>query len=70
VVAFDVKLGSEAWKKALNGSKFKNWPGFADAFSGHIGVQEHGADVSLRNIKIKPLPANAAAESAPVIELK
>jgi outer membrane protein assembly factor BamB len=70
VVAFDVKLGSEAWKKALNGSKFKNWPGFADAFSGHIGVQEHGADVSLRNIKIKPLPATAAAETAPVIELK
>ncbi len=70
VVAFDVKLGSEAWIKALNGSKFKTWPGFAEALDGHIGVQEHGADVSLRNIKIKPLPASGEAKPAPAIQLE
>lgn len=58
VVAVDVKLGSEAWNKALQASKFKNWKGFAESLTGHIGIQEHGADVSLRNIKIKKLPAS------------
>lgn len=58
VVAVDVKLGSDAWNKALQASKFKNWQGFAESLTGHIGIQEHGAEVSLRNIKIKKLPAS------------
>jgi len=58
VATVDVKLSSEAWNKALQASKFKNWKGFAETLTGHIGIQEHGADVSLRNVKIKKLPAS------------
>ena len=64
VVTVDVKIGSDAWKKALDGSKFKTWPGFAESLSGRIGIQEHGDDVSIRNIKIKPLPDCVETEPA------
>lgn len=63
VVAFDVKLGSEEWKKALNASKFKTWKGFGEALDGHIGFQEHGDDVSFRNIRIKKLPSSVKADA-------
>lgn len=58
VVAVDVKLGSDEWKKILSQSKFKNWKGFGEATTGHIGIQEHGDDVSFRNLKIKKLPTS------------
>ncbi|BDS08013.1 glycosyl hydrolase [Oceaniferula spumae] len=59
VVAFEVKLGSPEWQKALDGSKFKTWKGFGETLTGHIGIQEHGDQVSLRNLRILKLPATA-----------
>jgi hypothetical protein len=49
----DVTIGSDDWKKALNNSKFKSWAGFAESTSGAIGLQEHGAEVSFKNLKIR-----------------
>lgn len=59
VVTVDVKLGSPEWQQALDGSKFKTWKGFGQSLTGHLGIQEHGDQVSLRNLRILKLPAGA-----------
>ena len=45
--------GDDAWKKKVAASKFKQWPMFGTASSGHIALQDHGDQVWYRNIKIK-----------------
>lgn len=52
----DFEIDSPDWKARLEASKFKDWPLYARASSGHIGLQEHGSVVAFRNIKIKRLP--------------
>ena len=41
--------------KLIAKSKFKSMPHFAQADSGHIGLQHHGQEVWYRNIKIRKL---------------
>jgi hypothetical protein len=53
--AIDTQIGGPEWKEMLDKSKFKNWKGFAAYPKGHIALQDHGAVVSFRNIKIKEL---------------
>ena len=54
VLSFDRK--SDAYKEALNLSKFKDSePMFGDVERGHIFLQDHQDEVSFRNIKIKVL---------------
>ena len=53
VVAY--RLDSPDWKARLRQSKFKDWPEFAAARSGVIGLQDHGDEVAYRNILIRPL---------------
>lgn len=54
VVEFE--LDSPDWKARVEASKFKDWPLYAKARTGHIGLQEHGSVVAFRNIKIRRLP--------------
>lgn len=53
VIAAD--LASPEGKKLIAESKFKDWPKFATLPRGYIALQEHGAVVSYRAIKIREL---------------
>lgn len=51
----EYELWSPEWKKLVAESKFKEWPTYGMAKSGHIGLQDHGNDVAYKNIRIKTL---------------
>lgn len=51
----DYELGSDDWKNRVNGSKWKDYPGYGLASSGYIDLQDHGHEVWYRNIYIKLL---------------
>ena len=48
-------LWDDTWKKLIERTKFKTMPGFGTFKKGKIALQDHGADVWFRNIKIKKL---------------
>jgi hypothetical protein len=50
---YSYKIGSDDWKRRIQASKWKNSRGFAEAVTGHIGLQDHGDAVSFRNITIR-----------------
>ena len=54
VVEYD--RDSADFKTAITKSKFVKIKGFAQASEGHILLQDHGDEVSFRNLKIKSLP--------------
>ncbi len=45
--------GSDEWNKKYEASKFVKFPKFGKSTSGHICLQDHGNEVSFRNIKIR-----------------
>ncbi len=49
-------LGSPDWVARVDKSKFRQWPGYGKAKTGHIALQDHGDWVAYRNIRIKVLP--------------
>ncbi len=53
VVQFEI--GSPEMKGLIAKSKYKQIKGFGDATSGHVLLQDHGDEVSFRNIKIRRL---------------
>lgn len=53
VAEFD--MNSAEWKEKVLGSKFKEWSGFGVARRGHLALQQHGARVAYRNLKIRTL---------------
>ena len=44
---------SQVFKSLVNYSKYQRWPEFGQAESGHILLQDHGDEVSFKNIKIR-----------------
>jgi hypothetical protein len=49
-------LDSPDWKAKIQASKFNDYPNFARAQRGYIGIQgDHAGMLALRNIKIRPL---------------
>ena len=51
----DYELWTPAWKARVAQTKFKDWPGYGMAPKGHIGLQDHGDEVSYRKIRIREL---------------
>jgi hypothetical protein len=56
VKVLEYECGSEAVKKAVAESKFKNVAGFGDKVRGHILLQDHNSEVWFQNVKIRELP--------------
>lgn len=54
-IVIQTEIGSADWNEMLNNSKFKTWKGFAAYPKGHIALQDHGYEVSFKDIKIKEL---------------
>lgn len=51
----EFERGSDAFRAAVAASKFQNIPGFGEWSDGHILLQDHGDQVSFRNIRIRDL---------------
>jgi hypothetical protein len=51
----DIQIGSPEWNDLIQKSKFKDWKAFATYPKGHIALQDHGAAVAFRNIRIREL---------------
>jgi len=54
----EYEFGSDDWNKRVAASKFKEFKKFGLIKKGAIDLQDHGDDVSYRNIKIRALGAN------------
>jgi hypothetical protein len=55
VKVVEYERGTQMWKALVAYSKYAKWPDFGEAESGHILLQDHGDEVSFKNIKIKVL---------------
>jgi hypothetical protein len=53
----EFERGSAEFRDAVAKSKFKDIPSFGEWADGHILLQEHGSEVSFRNVKLHELPA-------------
>jgi hypothetical protein len=51
----EYERGTQMWRALVAYSKYKNWPAFGEAESGHILLQDHGDEVSFKNVKILEL---------------
>jgi hypothetical protein len=51
----EYEIGSEAWQKQVQASKFAKLPGYAQTPRGHIALQDHGDRVWFRNVRIRKL---------------
>jgi hypothetical protein len=56
VKVVEYELGSPEWEAKVKASKFAPHPHYGRNREGYIGLQEHGASVAFRDIKIRVLP--------------
>ncbi len=52
----EYELGDDEWKSLVAASKFAEWPDYGMHHEGHIALQDHGARVWYRNLRIRRLP--------------
>jgi len=55
IKVIEYERGTQMWKALVAYSKYKDWPAFGEAESGHILLQDHGDEVSFKNIRILEL---------------
>jgi len=55
VKVVEYELWSDDWEQRVKASKFKDYPRYARARRGHIGLQDHGDRVAFRNIRIREI---------------
>jgi len=55
VKVVEYQLWTDEWERRVRESKFRDYPRYARARRGHIGLQDHGDRVRFRNIKIREL---------------
>ena len=46
---------SDDYLKLVSESKYAKWPNFGESDQGHLLLQDHGDNVSFKNIKVKPI---------------
>ncbi|MGN6511751.1 MAG: 3-keto-disaccharide hydrolase [Chitinophaga sp.] len=51
----DTQMWTPEWEKEKATGKWKDYKGYGTAKKGHICVQDHGAEIWFRNVKIKTL---------------
>jgi hypothetical protein len=51
----EYERGTQMWRALVAYSKYKDWPAFGEAEKGHILLQDHGDEVSFKNVKILEL---------------
>jgi len=51
----EYELWTPEWTVTVEASKFKQWPQYGLAGSGHIAIQDHGNPVAFRNLKVRVL---------------
>ena len=52
----EYERGTDAFRALVQQSKYKNLPQFGEWRDGHVLLQEHGSEVSFRNVLIRRLP--------------
>lgn len=55
VKVVDYEIGSADWEERVKASKFKDYPRYARARRGRIGIQDHGDEVAFRSIRVRSL---------------
>lgn len=53
VLVVDCLVGSDEWNAKYAASKFKSYPLYAKKPKGYIVLQDHGAEISFRKVRIK-----------------
>ncbi len=48
-------LWSDEWNERVQGSKWKNYPLYGKAKSGHLALQDHGNEIRFKNVRVKRL---------------
>ena len=54
-LAVSFTIGSEEWNKLIIKSKYAEWPEYGKIDQGHILLQDHGDQISFRNLMLKEL---------------